>query len=193
MFDMGPYHLTALVNLLGPVTSVMGSAKISHPTRTITSEPFNGTEIEVEVPTHVTAILNFACGTTGFIVTSFDICCHSMPPIEIYGTKARLTVPDPNSGGGPINICKHSYDKQMVPCVPGYPRNSRGIGVADMALAIQTGQKHHRVSGELAYHVLDIMLAIHESSDSGNAVKIASTVERPEVITEKDMAVFGPI
>ena len=104
MFDMGPYYLTALVNLVGPVKRVTGSARITFPERTITSQPKFGTKIEVEVPTHIAGVLDFANGAVGTIITSFDVWGGQLPRIEIYGTEGTLSVPDPNTFGGPIRI-----------------------------------------------------------------------------------------
>ena len=192
MLDMGPYYLTALVNMLGPVKSVIGAAKITRETRTITSQPFNGQQIKVEVPTHIAGILNFVSGATIFITTSFDVCCHSMPPIELYGSKARLIAPDPNIFGGHVTICSHAKCETQVSPVIGYPNNSRALGLADMADAIKVGRQH-RASGDLAYHVLDIMLAINESSNISAKIDIQSSVNRPATIGQKDINVLGMI
>lgn len=192
MLDMGPYYLTALVNMLGPVKSVIGTAKITHKIRTITSQQLIGQKIKVEVPTHVAGILNFVSGATVFITTSFDVCCHSMPPIELYGSKARLVAPDPNTFGGTVKVCSHAEGETQLTSIPGYPNNSRALGLADMADAIKVGRQH-RASGDLAYHVLDIMLAINESSDISAKIDIRSSVERPAMIGQKDIDVLGMI
>jgi predicted dehydrogenase len=184
MFDMGPYYLTALVNLLGPVSRVTGSARISFPERTITSEKKYGKKVEVEVPTHVTGIMDFANGAVGTIITSFDAWGHSLPFIEIHGSLASLSVPNPNTFGGPVKIrFGHDPDRQWrdVPITHVYTENWRGIGVADMAYAIQNGRKN-RASGELAYHVLDLMHAFHDASESNAHVQMQSTCERPAAL-----------
>ncbi len=185
MFDMGPYYLTALVNLLGPIRRVCGTARVTHPTRTITSKPKFGQTVTVDVPTHIVAVLDFASGATGTLSTSFDVWHHNMPNIEIYGSEGSLHVPDPNSFGGPVRIALAADDHQAdawkdVPLTHAYASNSRGLGPANMALALNRGEKTHRASGALCYHVLDVMHAIHEASDSGVYVNIASTCERPE-------------
>ena len=184
MFDMGPYYLTALINLLGPVSRVTGSARISFPERTITSEKKRGQTIKVEVPTHVSGIMDFANGAIGTIITSFDVWGHSLPCIEIHGSRASLQVPDPNSFGGPVRIRSgHDRDSQWrdVPLTHAYTDNWRGIAVADMAYAIASGRKH-RASGDLAYHVLDLMHAFHDASDAGRHIMVASTCERPAAL-----------
>lgn len=178
MFDMGPYYLTALVNLLGPVKRVTGSARISFPTRTITSEKKNGKIIDVEIPTHVAGVMDFAGGAVGTIITSFDVWSHSLPCIEVHGSKGSMQVPDPNGFGGPVRIRKAGEDKwSEVPLTHGYSGNSRGIGVADMAYALRC-TRPHRANGELAYHVLDIMHAFHDASDQGRHIEVESTCKR---------------
>jgi predicted dehydrogenase len=179
MFDMGPYYVTALVSLVGPVRRVAGLTRITFPERTITSQPKYGSVIEVEVPTHVAGILDFANGAVGTIVTSFDVWGGALPFIEIYGTRGTLSVPDPNTFGGPVRIRQAgSREWQDVPLTHGYADNSRGLGVADMAAALLSGRKH-RANGEMTYHVLDIMHAIHDASDEARHVTLQSTCERP--------------
>jgi predicted dehydrogenase len=179
MFDMGPYYLTALINLMGPITRVSGEARITFPERTITSKPLYGTKVEVETPTHVSSTLKFASGAIGNIITSFDVWSHQLPRIEIYGTEGTLSVPDPNTFGGPVRIRRAGDDAwQDVPIPFGYTQNSRGLAVADMAYALRSGRPH-RASGELAYHVLDVMHATLETAREGKHIDIESTCERP--------------
>jgi predicted dehydrogenase len=179
MFDMGPYYLTALVALLGPVRRVTGSARITFAERTITSQPRRGQRVTVEVPTHVAAILDFASGAVGTLITSFDVWAAELPRIEIYGTEGSLSVPDPNEFGGPVRLRRAGAGPwSEAPLAFGYAENSRGIGVADMANAIRSGRPH-RASGDLAYHVLDIMHAVHEASEQGRHIELASTCARP--------------
>jgi predicted dehydrogenase len=177
MFDMGPYYLTALVHLLGPVRRVCGATRISFPKRTITSELKRGKVINVEVPTHVAGLMDFASGAVGTIVTSFDVKAHGLPHIEIYGSKGSLRVPDPNGFGGKVEISTGKEWTEM-PLAFIYAENSRGIGVADMAAAIKSERKH-RANGEMAYHMLDVMHAFHDSSDKGRHVNLESTCDRP--------------
>jgi predicted dehydrogenase len=183
MFDMGPYYLSALVNLLGPVARVSGSAKIVSPTRLITSEPLNGTVINVEIPTHVTGVLEFSGGAVGTIITSFDVYSHTLPCIEIYGTEGTLRVPDPNTFGGPVYLRRFRGEEwYQIPLINSYAENSRGLGITEMAEAIEAGRPH-RASAELAYHVLDIMHGIHEASASGKYYKLKSKCKRPDALT----------
>ena len=179
MFDMGPYYLTALVSLIGPVRRVTGSARITFPERTITSQPKYGTKITVDVPTHVAGVLDFANGAVGTIVTSFDVWPTELPRIEIFGTEASLSVPDPNTFGGPVRLRRPRAREWIeLELTHGYTRNSRGLGVADMARALRSARPH-RASGELAYHVLDVMHAFHDASREGRHVEIASACGRP--------------
>jgi len=182
MFDMGPYYLTALVNLMGPVKRVTGSARITFPERLITSQPKFGTVIKVDVPTHVAGIMDFANGAVGTIITTFDVWAAELPRIEIYGTEGSLSVPDPNSFGGPVRIRRAGAGEwSEVPLTHGYAQNSRGIGVADMAYALRSGRPH-RASGELAYHVLDIMHAFHDASREGKHIELRSTCAKPAAL-----------
>jgi len=182
MFDMGPYYLTALVYLMGPVRRVTGSTQMTFPTRLITSQPFAGKVIDVEVPTHVVGVLDFAAGAVGTIITSFDVWAANLPRIEIYGAAGTLSVPDPNTFGGPVRV-KRADAKEWteIPLSHGHEVNSRGLGVADMARALQT-RRAHRANGELCYHVLDIMHAIHDAAAKGRHVRLASKVERPAAL-----------
>lgn len=179
MFDMGPYYLTALVSLMGPVRRVTGSARITFPERVITSQPKSGGRIAVEVPTHVAGVLDFASGAVGTIITSFDVWAAELPRIEIYGTDGTLSVPDPNTFGGPVRLHLAGGDAWVdVPLTHVHARNSRGLGVADMASALCSGRPH-RASGEMAYHVLDVMHAIHNASREDRHIMIQSTCSRP--------------
>lgn len=180
MFDMGPYYLTALVSLLGPVTRVTGSDRASFPERVIGSLPKKGQKIKVEAPTHVTGLLDFVSGAIGTIITSFDAWSHTLPHLEIYGSEGTLNLPDPNTFGGPVRLWRAEGNRwEDIPLVPGYVQNSRGLGVADMAEAIQSGRSH-RANEKMAYHVLEIMHAIHDSSRDGMHIELTSTCERPE-------------
>lgn len=179
MFDMGPYYLTALVNLMGPIESVSGSTRITFPTRTIMSEKKFGAAIDVEVPTHVAGLINFKSGAIGTIITSFDVWGAELPRIEIYGSAGTLSVPDPNTFGGPVKFFKPGMPGfQEVPVLHGYTENSRGLGLADMAMALRTGRKH-RANVDLTYHVLDTMQAFHDACRQGLTVRLASTCEKP--------------
>ncbi len=179
MFDMGPYYLTALVTLLGPAAGVMAATRTTFDERLITSEPKKGTMVKVETPTHLAGIIDFKSGAVCTMITSFDVWRTGLPCLEIHGTEGSLSVPDPNGFGGEVQLFRQGYgDWQPVPHSHGYAEQSRGLGLADMAAAIQTGRAH-RASGALAYHVLDIMQAFIESGETHVRVELQSTCERP--------------
>jgi predicted dehydrogenase len=180
MFDMGPYYLTALATLIGPVRRVSGSARMTFPQRTITSEPNRGTKIEVNTPTHVAGVMDFEGGAVGTIVTSFDVRIGYVRRIEIYGTEGSLRLPDPNFFDGPVGFRRADDDGwREVPLTHGdCAGNLRGLGLADMVRAIRFGEPH-RATGELAYHVLEVMHAFHEASESGEYARVGSTFDRP--------------
>lgn len=158
LMDMGPYYLTAMVAMLGKVRSVQAMNRKTFPTRTITSKPLKGTEISVEVDTHITALLDFECGAVGTLVTSFDGFNPGLPPITLSGTEGALRVPDPNTFGGDVVLVK-TKEETILPQVNGYSENSRGLGVAEMAEAIESGGTY-QADGDLAAHVLEIMQEI---------------------------------
>lgn len=179
MFDMGPYYLTALVAIIGPVKRVSGMTRITFAERTVTSQPKFGQTIQVEVPTHVTGLLEFANGAIGTLIQTFDVWAANLPRLEIHGTEGSLSLPDPNTFGGPVRVrLKDKREWEDVPLSHIYTENSRGLGVADMAAAMRLGRAH-RANGELAFHVLDIMQTVHEASDLGKTLDLASTCERP--------------
>lgn len=180
MFDMGPYYLTALIALLGPITRVTGSTRISFPERTITSQPKFGQKVKVETPTHIAGIMDFASGPIGTLLTSFDVKGGTqLPRIEVYGSEGTLLVPDPNGFGGPVSIWRAgSKEWSEIPLTHGKVENARGVGAADMAKAIQSGRKH-RANGDMAYHVLEAMHGFHDASEQGVHYVMKSTCEKP--------------
>ncbi len=179
LFDMGPYYLTALISLMGSIQSVSSMTNITFPTRTITSEKKFGQTIHVEVPTHVAGLMRFSSGAIGNIITSFDVWDTHLPRIEIYGTEGSLQVPDPNTFGGPVYV-KKSFHKEWseIPLTHGFAENSRGLGVSDMANCLLTGEPH-RSHGDLTYHVLEIMHALHRAAEIGKEVQIESSAQVP--------------
>ena len=189
MLDMGPYYLTALVSLIGPVKRIGGMTSKAFTERTIGSEPKRGTTFPVQVPTHVAGLMEFENGAVGTILTSFDIWSANLPIIEIYGTEGTLAVPDPNGFGGAVRLwrgkgsggvgeSRGTGEWEDVPLTHGYAENSRGLGVADLASAVDK-RRPIRASGELCYHVLDLMQGFHDSSLTGQLISITSGVERP--------------
>jgi predicted dehydrogenase len=175
MFDMGPYYLTALVSLLGPARRITGSARITHAQRTIGSKPRRGERLDVEVPTHVATVIDFESGPVATLVTSFDVQASRLRNIEIYGTEATLSVPNPNTFTGPVQIrgiADTSWTEIEVrdPYLPQH----RGIGLADMIWASGTG-RDHRASSTLALHVLELMTAAVASSEQGRHIELQTT------------------
>ena len=181
MFDMGPYYLTALINLLGRARKVMGMASIAIPDRTITSQPFAGRKISVETPDHIAGTIEFDNGAIGTIVQTF--ACYHAPydrkhPIVIYGESGTLQVPDPNAFDGTVllQVAGEKEPREMPHSfVKGY---GRSVGLADMAYAIRSGRKH-RASGELAFGVLEMMQGFLDSARIGKAVYLKAKYERP--------------
>lgn len=182
MLDMGPYYITALINLIGPIRRVTGSTSITYKERTITSKPKYGEKIKVEVPTHVTGLLDFENGAIATLITSFDVKGSTLPNIEIYGSMGTILVPDPNTFGGPVRLKRQGDSEwEEIPLTHGFTENSRGIGVADMAKALQNGGKY-RANGLLTLHVLEVMHGIHEASDKGVHYELTTTCEQPEAL-----------
>ncbi len=182
MLDMGPYYITDLVQLLGPVASVIGSTARPRAQRPILSEPLKGTMMPVEVSTHVAGMLEFRSGAVISIAMSFDVPKHKHTPIEIYGEKGAMLVPDPNRFGGEVAVAQAGGQWEPMPLTHGYTDGEfRSIGVADMAAAITSGRPH-RASGALAFHVLEVMEAFQKSADEGKRITIESSVEQPKAM-----------
>jgi predicted dehydrogenase len=175
---MGPYYLTAMVNLLGPVSRVTAATRISFAERIATSEARYGERIKVEVPTHTAGALNFAAGPVGTVTFSFDVWNHTLPRIEIYGSEGTLSVPDPNTFHGPVKAWLLKDGEWRDVPLTHSADVGRGIGPADMAYAIRSGRPH-RANGDMALHVLDIMEAFNEASQSGKHIELTTTCEQP--------------
>ena len=172
MFDMGPYYLTCLVNLVGAVESVMAYTRVTFPQRLITSQPLRGTLVDVEVPTHIAGLMKFESGAIGTLTTTFDVYDDHQACVEVFGSRGSLLVPDPNGFGGPVKLLREGQNAyEEVPVVYGYRENSRGVGVADLCRALREGGTP-RANCAQTFHVLDLMCAFHESSDSGREVAL---------------------
>ncbi len=180
LLDMGPYYVTCLLNLLGPVGRVMASTRVSFAER-VAGEAAGFQSIPVEIATHYAGILEFEAGPVASTVLSFDVWNHNLPMMEIYGSEGTLRVPDPN-GYDPRIVLRSVRGGEWEEVPYRYPDTyRRGIGLADMAQAIISGRPH-RASGALAYHALDVMESFFESSDQGKRIAVASTIERPAAL-----------
>lgn len=200
VFDMGPYYLTMLVNLLGPVARVMAMATRGQEERLITAEgPFKNTTFKVGTPTNILSLLEFHSGTTVTFGASWDVFRHSNHPIELHGTEGSLRLPDPDTFGGTISLSERGadwaefrsegelYGAANWPYAAPDRANYRMLGVADLARALKTGRKP-RASGDLALHVLEIMEAILASGESRESVAVKGTVDQPPLLQEDEAA-----
>ena len=175
LFDMGPYYVTALVRLLGRAVSVFAYASKAHEERVITSKPLCGQKIPVKVNTHTAGTILFENGAIATLIMSFDVWKHNLPKLEVYGTEGSLSVPDPNTFGGPVKLyTPQTKQFEDVELISPYTQNSRGIAVAETALAFREGRENH-ASGQLALHVLEIMDALDRSAASGTAISLESS------------------
>lgn len=182
VLDMGPYYVTSLVTLLGPVRRVTARAGRSKEERSIHTGPRVGETFPVQVPTHVTGVLEHESGALTTVFMSFDIWATRLPRIEVHGTEGSVSVPDPNGFDGTVEIATATNrDWTEVPVAGGYAGAGRGVGVADMARALRTGQPH-RADGALAYHVLDVLESLLEAATQDQPVDVASTVDRPAAV-----------
>lgn len=198
VFDMGPYYLTMLVNLLGPVVRVMAMANKGQNERLITAEgPFQNTTFTVGTPTNLLSLLEFQCGAMVNFGASWDVFRHSNHPIELHGTEGSLRLPDPDTFGGTVSLSARGADWQDFdsdnelfgarnwPFAAPDRANYRMLGVADLIRALHEGRRP-RASGDLALHVLEIMEAILLSSESQQSVAITGSVVQPQLLNEDE-------
>ena len=201
MLDLGPYYVTALVNLLGPVKTVVAMAKSGFSHRLVTADgPMKGKKVRVTTPTTINAILEFHSGAAVTIATSWDVWKHGHAnPIELYGTKGSMLVPDPNFFGGKVSYSDGSGDYAEADAAlapfgaenyqgrPGTPMRSnyRMLGVADLIDAARR-KREPRCSGRLAAHVLEVMESTLLSAETRRFVTLKTEVERPKPLTEAD-------
>lgn len=178
LFDVGPYYLTTLVQVFGSASRVFATGSQSRQTRRIGSGPKAGTEFPVEVPTHIGALIEFRNGGSAQLVLSFDSHLRRTGFVEVAGAAGTAVLPDPNMFDGDTVI--HDGDGERVIRAEG-STYSRGTGVAELAQAIRAGRPE-RVPGELAFHVLEIMIAIAASAESGQPVDVDSTFTLPETL-----------
>ncbi|MGW8376734.1 Gfo/Idh/MocA family oxidoreductase [Streptomyces sp. ODS28] len=183
VLDWGPYHLAALVNLLGPVTEVMGAGTRAEDRIAVTAPDRRVEHVDVEVPTHVTSVLRFASGALATTMYSFDVWDTGVPHIEVYGTEGTLQLPDPNQFDLPVRIRRRGEDawRDLDPVIPptapppGTP--FRALGVADLARHLDGGP--HRASADFAFHVLEVLERIEAATPESGTAAVTSTTERP--------------
>lgn len=184
LLDMGPYYLTALVTMLGPVVRVSGVSIRSPRERTVSTGPRAGEPVPVAVDTGISGILEHASGAVSRVSFSFDTWATRVPLFEVHGTTGSIAVPDPNRFDDPVEAWTEATGEwRPVPPNAGYRGAGRGYGLADMAHAIAT-DRPHRASGELAQHVLEIMDAVTRSSAEHAVITLTTTVPRPEAVPE---------
>ncbi|MGO4384630.1 Gfo/Idh/MocA family protein [Specibacter sp. RAF43] len=178
LFDIGPYYLTALIQTFGAITKVAALSSKSRETRVIGSGPRAGQEFAVTVPTHVSAIAQFAGGESSQSIFSFQSPLKRAGFVEVTGTEATIAFPDPNTFDGDIVLTRMgSDDAEIIPAAGA--TSTRGSGVLEMARAIRAGRPH-RAQGAMAYHVLDAMVSIAESFETGEFVRLQSTAAAAE-------------
>ncbi|WP_353827723.1 Gfo/Idh/MocA family protein [Agromyces sp. SYSU T0242] len=176
LLDMGPYYLTTLVQLLGPVVAVSGAASRARSTRTIESGPRAGESVPVEVDTHIAGVLEHADGAISTVTMSFDVVATAAPPLEVYGTGGALVLPDPNGHAGEVRLRRLGGEEEPLPPSAGYEDAARGIGLIDFVAGAG------RASGALALHVLEVMEALHRAAAGRTRESLTTTTARPEPV-----------
>jgi predicted dehydrogenase len=191
LFDMGPYYVTALVALFGPVASVSAEGGRLWSERVVGSGPRTGERLPVAVDTHVTLLLRFASGELATLLTTFDVAASDLPRFEVFGEEGTIAVPDPNTFGGPVRLRTAADEPwRELPLVAGFTTDARGIGALDLRLAAATGRAP-RASAAQASHVLDVLDGALTSAQLGRRVAIDSRPERPAALTGDDLAALG--
>lgn len=197
MLDIGPYYITNLIQLAGPVRRVGALTSKAHNTRTIASQPRAGETVEVKTPTNIHALLEFVSGATITVSTSWDVWSHRHGHMELYGTQGSLFLPDPNFFAGTLEMTERNGQAQNVDLgdhpfaienqeLESNPRaNYRTAGLSDMALSIMV-DKPHRCSFEMALHAIEIMTATLKSGETGTFVDLTTHCERPEPLSSMD-------
>lgn len=173
LMDMGPYYISTLVSIFGPVARVTGTGSKAKETRVIATGPKAGTEFPVEVPTHVGAMIQFENGASAQCIFSFESALFRMGFVEVNGTEGTISLPDPNMFDGDSELHKSMDDISKIPLQGA--THGRGTGVTEMAQAIR-GNRKVRIPGEIALHVLDVLLSIQDAVASGEWVKVESTL-----------------
>ncbi len=181
LFDIGPYYLTALVQLFGPIARAAAVGSIARPERVVGAGPLAGTTFPVLTPSHVSTLLGFASGQSAQAMLTFDSPVPRVL-IEITGTDATLILPDPNTFDGDVCIRRRGASAEE-PLASTTARSTRGTGVLDMARAIREGRPH-RADGALGFHVLDTMVAVRRSIAEGAFVVVDSSAVPAEPLPD---------
>ena len=195
VLDVGPYYVTNLIQMIGPVKRVVALANAASPTRTIAGDgPRQGQQIPVKTPTNIHALLDFASGATITFSASWDIWAHRHPNMDLYGIDGSLFVPDPNFFGGKLEMAgrdgvvhqveawDHPFGVANQDSKSGRTANYRGAGLADMAEAL-VDNRPHRCSLDLALHAVDVMTGILKSGETGGFVEMTTTCNRPQALS----------
>lgn len=194
MLDIGPYYVTNLIQLLGPVRRVGALTTTPSETRTILSQPRSGEVIPVKTPTNIHALLEFQTGASITLSTSWDVWAHRHGHMELYGTLGSMFLPDPNWFSGDVEIVNAEGETTALETdthpfgIPNQENNGvakanyRTAGLADMAAAMNAGRPH-RCSLELALHAVDVMTSVLEAGEGGEMITLHSTCTRPEPLT----------
>jgi predicted dehydrogenase len=205
VIDMGPYYLTALVNLLGPAKKVSGSIIEGVKRRTIGIGPKKNKTFIVECPTTYLSTIQFENGTIIRLTLSFDVIAHQRNHIELYGSKGSMIVPDPNMFGGSVYVCnklgapwkEHKTNKMHLGKINIRSQSSRanesptnanyrGAGLAEMAYSIEN-KKINKCNGELSLHVLDIIQSTMKACKTNKPQVIKTTCKKPSLFKTKDI------
>jgi len=179
LLDMGPYYVTAIVSLLGPVRRVAGFASTFVLERTIEIGPRRGERFVAETPTHISSMLELSSGATAMLVATFESPGHYASTMLVHGSEGELALPDPNTFDGPMQIRRRRGEWETVSYATRGKADARGLGLQDMVEAIAE-ERPHRTSAALATHVVDVARSILDSCDTGSAVVIGTTTARPE-------------
>jgi predicted dehydrogenase len=177
VLDWGPYHLAALVNLLGPIEAVEAFGRGHGVPRVIGTGSRAGTRFDAETPTYVVASYRFASGVVGSFLASFDVVASEAPHLEVHGTAGSLVMGDPNTFEGEVTVQRAGEEAWDDVELRADRRTGRGMGLAEMIEAIRE-DRPHRASGEFALHVLDVLLAT-EAAAEGRPHAITTTTARP--------------
>lgn len=184
LLDMGPYYVTSLITLLGPVSAVIGASSALRTEREIGSGPRAGEKLSVSTPSHITGALIHESGAISTLIMSFDGTASQAPPIEVHGTEGSMTVPDPNHFAGEVQVTHDRGQWQPLQPAGGYVQAGRGYGLADLLWsgAFDQDPGLGRAQGTLGLHVLEVMAGVLTAAETGASVTISSRADRPSAV-----------